>query len=52
MVVTERLLTHGKQEAESDMHIELNGEDAKGRVISRSGWAHSLPRIRSASARS
>ena len=36
VVVTERLLTHGKQEAESDMLIELNGEDAKGRVISRS----------------
>ena len=36
VVVTERLLTHGSQEAESDMHIELNGEDAKGRVISRS----------------
>ena len=35
-MVTERLLTHGSQEAESDMHIELNGEDAKGRVISRS----------------
>ncbi|MBE6940121.1 MAG: SufD family Fe-S cluster assembly protein [Ruminococcaceae bacterium] len=36
VVVTERLLTHGKQLAESDMIIELNGEDAKGRVISRS----------------
>ena len=36
VVVTERLLTHGAQEAESDMLIELNGEDAKGRVISRS----------------
>ena len=35
-VVTERLLTHGEQVAESDMVIELNGEDAKGRVISRS----------------
>ena len=35
-VVTERLLTHGKQEAVSDMEIELNGEDAKCRVISRS----------------
>ena len=35
-VVTERLLTHGKQEAISDMEIELNGEDAKCRVISRS----------------
>lgn len=36
VVVTERLLTHGEQLAESDMIIELNGEDAKGRVISRS----------------
>ena len=35
-VITERLLTHGKQEAVSDMEIELNGEDAKCRVISRS----------------
>jgi len=36
VVVTERLLTHGEQLAESDMVIELSGEDAKGRVISRS----------------
>ena len=36
VVVTERLLTHGDQTAESDMTIELNGEDARGRVISRS----------------
>ncbi|MDO4811101.1 MAG: SufD family Fe-S cluster assembly protein [Eubacteriales bacterium] len=36
VVVTERLLTHGKQIAESDMEIQLNGKDAKGRVISRS----------------
>ncbi len=36
VVVTERLLTHGKQIADSDMVIELNGEDSKGRVISRS----------------
>ena len=36
VVVTERLLTHGAQVAESDMRIELNGADAKGRVISRS----------------
>ena len=35
-VVTERLLTHGEQHAESDMVIELNSEGAKGRVISRS----------------
>ena len=36
VVVTERLLTHGKQVAESNMEIQLNGKDAKGRVISRS----------------
>ena len=36
VVVTERLLTHGEQVAESDMLIELNGADARGRVISRS----------------
>ena len=36
VVVTERLLTHGSQTAESEMEIELNGADAKGRVISRS----------------
>ena len=35
-VVTERLLTHGSQSAVSEMLIELNGEDAKCRVISRS----------------
>ena len=35
-IVTERLLTHGEQIAESDMEIVLDGEDAKGRVISRS----------------
>ena len=36
VVVTERLLTHSKQIAESDMEIRLNGKDARGRVISRS----------------
>jgi Fe-S cluster assembly scaffold protein SufB len=36
VVVTERRLTHGKQVAQSDMVINLNGADAKGRVISRS----------------
>ena len=35
-VITERLLTHGEQVAESDMEIVLDGEDSKGRVISRS----------------
>lgn len=35
-VVTERLLTHGDQVAESDMEIVLDGEGSRGRVISRS----------------
>lgn len=35
-IVTERLLTHGEQTAESDMEIVLDGEGARGRVISRS----------------
>ena len=35
-VVTERLLTHGKQKATSNMEIVLDGTDSKGRVISRS----------------
>ena len=35
-VITERLLTHGNQTAVSDMEIVLDGQDAKGRVISRS----------------
>ncbi|MEG2175978.1 MAG: SufD family Fe-S cluster assembly protein [Oscillibacter sp.] len=35
-VITERLLTHGAQVAESDMEIVLDGENARGRVISRS----------------
>ena len=35
-VITERLQTHGSQFAESYMEIILDGEDSKGRVISRS----------------
>ena len=35
-LVTERLQTHGEQSAESNMEIVLDGDDAKGRVISRS----------------
>ena len=35
-VITEKLLTHGDQTAESDMEIILDGEGASGRVISRS----------------
>ena len=36
VVITEKLLTHGDQTAESDMEIILDGADANGRVISRS----------------
>ena len=36
VVITEKLLTHGAQTAESDMEIILQGEDSSGRVISRS----------------
>ena len=36
VVVTERLQTHGCQKAESDMEIILDGDDSRGRVISRS----------------
>ena len=35
-VINEKLLTHGKQVAESEMDIILAGEEASGRVISRS----------------
>ncbi|MBP1758072.1 MAG: transporter permease [Firmicutes bacterium] len=35
-VITEKLLTHGKQFAESEMDIFLEGEEASARVISRS----------------
>lgn len=35
-IVIEHLLTHGDQLAQSDMEVELNGEDAKARIISRS----------------
>ena len=35
-VVTERLQTHGAQQAESNMEIVLDGADSRGRVISRS----------------
>ena len=34
-VITERLLTHGTQTADSDMVIELNGEDATDREMTR-----------------
>jgi uncharacterized protein len=34
--VTERIMTHGKQHAESNMKISLNGEGATARIVSRS----------------
>ncbi len=34
--VTEKLLTHNKQVAESEMDVILEGEDSKARIISRS----------------
>ncbi len=36
VVITEKLLTHGDQVAESDMDVILDGPGASGRVISRS----------------
>ena len=36
LVVTEKLMTHGKQTAHSDMTVNLDGEDAALQIISRS----------------
>ena len=36
MIITERLMTHGKQIARSDMRIDLNGENSSAQVVSRS----------------
>ena len=36
LVILEKLMTHGKQVAHSDMVIELNGEGASSQIISRS----------------
>lgn len=36
LIVTERLMTHDKQNAVSDMDVVLNGEDSSARIISRS----------------
>ena len=36
LVILEKLMTHGKQIAHSDMVIELNGKDASSQIISRS----------------
>ena len=36
VIINEKLMTHGKQTARSDMEIILEGEGANGRVLSRS----------------
>lgn len=36
VAITERLLTHGSQTAESKMNVYLKGKDSKARIISRS----------------
>ena len=36
LIVTERLMTHGNQFAQSDMEINLDGEDSSAQIISRS----------------
>ncbi|MCI8992124.1 MAG: SufD family Fe-S cluster assembly protein [Eubacterium sp.] len=35
LVITERLMTHGKQYAESEFEVDLDGEDSSANVISR-----------------
>lgn len=36
IIVTERLMTHGRQMARSDMEVNLNGEGASAQIVSRS----------------
>ncbi len=36
IIITERLMTHGKQYAESEFDVDLNGENSSANVISRS----------------
>jgi len=36
LVITERLMTHGKQHARSDVEINLDGENSSAQIISRS----------------
>lgn len=36
MLVVERLMTHGEQVAQSDMRVDLDGEDSSVQIISRS----------------
>lgn len=36
LIVTEKLMTHGNQYAETTFHVDLNGKDSSANVISRS----------------
>lgn len=36
LTMTERLMTHGRQHARSDMTVELNGEGSSAQIVSRS----------------
>ncbi len=36
LLIMERMLTHGQQVAESEMHIELQGENSTAQIVSRS----------------
>lgn len=36
IVITERLLTHGRQKARSNMTVNLNGRDSSAQIVSRS----------------
>ena len=43
LYVTERLMTDGEQTADSNMEVQLNGEDSSAQIISRSvGKGHSV----------
>ena len=36
LIIREKIMTHGKQYAETNFHVALNGKDSRARVISRS----------------
>ena len=36
LYVTERLMTDGEQKAESNIEVQLNGEDSSAQIVSRS----------------
>lgn len=45
MISTERLLTHGKQHARSNMTLVLNGENSSGQIINRSVAKHDSEQV-------